>query len=81
MKNIIIYYTASFLPGLVLAFMWQDLKPGMALPLLLGYVFLYRNVLDAWRLLSRGAISKKDAWKVAIPGMRGKYLKQLYFEK
>ena len=81
MKNIIFYYTAVIVPGVVLAILWQDLKPGVAMPLLFAYFFLYRSLLDGWRLVAKGVIQKNQIWKMAIPGMPGKYLKQLYFKK
>lgn len=80
MQHILLYYFATIIPGIILGLQWDHLG-NLAMPLLLIYVFIYRNLLDAWRLLAKGLILKNEAWKIAIPGMRGKYLRQLYLEK
>jgi hypothetical protein len=78
MKNIYFYYFAFIVPGVLLALFWRELSPKLAMAGLIFYVFVYRSIIDGWRLSAKGVIEKKDIWKLAIPGMRGKYLKQLY---
>ena len=81
MKNIYLYYFLFLAPGILLAVSWDSL-PGRTNLVLLGlYVFVYRSLLDGLRLNAMGLLEKKEIWKMAVPGMRGKYLKQLYFTK
>ena len=81
MKNIFLYYFALFAPALVLVFFWKDLLPNLALLLLFVYVFIYRTILDGIRLASKQVISKTEIWKMILPGMRGKYFKELYLQR
>ena len=73
------YHFALLAPALVLALYWQVLLPQVALLLLFVYVFIYRTFLDGARLSSKNIIRRRDIWKMILPGMRGKYFKQLYY--
>ncbi|GAB2762146.1 hypothetical protein [Salinimicrobium soli] len=81
MKNIYFYYLAFIFPGVALALFWKEVPPNLALAGLILYVFVYRSFIDGWRLSTKGVIEKKDIWKLVIPGMRGKYFKELYTNK
>lgn len=81
MKNIYLYYFLFLAPGILLAVSWDSLSGRTNLVLLGLYVFVYRSLLDGLRLNAMGLLEKKEIWKMAVPGMRGKYLKQLYFTK
>ncbi|WP_274474864.1 hypothetical protein [Mangrovimonas aestuarii] len=45
---------------------------------LLVYVFVYRTWTDSTRLIEKGVLKSEDKWKLAIPGYRFDYLKELY---
>ncbi len=83
MKNIYLYYIALFAPLLILIQIFQlDLFPSwLAISLLLGYVFIYRTYIDGLRLISKDLIAREEIWKVATPGLRAKFFKELYFKK
>ncbi|MGB7786868.1 MAG: hypothetical protein WBL27_12265 [Salinimicrobium sp.] len=81
MKNIYLYYFFFLAPGILLALAWRSLPAGIDLFLMFSYIFVYRTILDGMRLNALGVLEKKEIWKMAVPGMRGKYLKQLYFTK
>lgn len=81
MKNIFLYYFLFLSPGIILAVFRDSLPGNIALLLLALCVFLYRTLLDGLRLNAMGILEKKEIWKMAVPGMRGKYFKQLYFQK
>ncbi len=81
MRNIYIYYTAFLAPAALLAAFWNVLPSQAGLFLLAIYVFVYRTWLDGTRLNGKGLIEKKDIWKVAVNGSRGKFFKELYLQK
>ncbi len=81
MKNIFLYYFLFLAPGILLAVSWDSLPEYTNLVLLALYVFVYRTLLDGMRLNAMGILEKKEIWKMAVPGMRGKYVKQLYFQR
>ena len=81
MKNIFLYYILFLAPGILLAVSWDSLPGYTNLVLLALYVFVYRTLLDGTRLNAMGILEKKEIWKMAVPGMRGKYVKQLYFQR
>lgn len=80
MKNTLLYYFLLIVPAAVLIIFWETLPARTLVILLLTYVFIYRTLLDGYKLYSQGVIEKKEIWKLAIPGMRGKYLKELYLK-
>ncbi|MGB7841270.1 MAG: hypothetical protein WBL21_00660 [Salinimicrobium sp.] len=81
MKNLLIYYMLLFIPGILLALSWDRFSGHTNLVLLGIYIFVYRTLLDGLRLRAMGVLETKEIWKMAIPGVRGKYFKQLYFTK
>ena len=46
--------------------------------LLLLYIFVYRTYLDGYKLAKKNIITKKEIWKLIIPGKRLQYVKDLY---
>lgn len=46
----------------------------------LFYLVVYRAYIDGLRLAAKDLISKKDIWKLMLPGSRSDYLEELYFE-
>ena len=81
MKNIFLYYFALLAPAVALALCWNILFPQLSLLLLFIYVFVYRTILDGARLSSKKIIGREEIWKMILPGMRGKYFKELYLQK
>lgn len=79
MKNIFIYYLMILLPWLPLEWLLKTGESTLFFVFLFLYIFVYRLFTDAYRLLAKGAIEKKDMWKVIIPFGRAKYFKVLYF--
>ncbi|AGC75219.1 hypothetical protein DDD_0092 [Nonlabens dokdonensis DSW-6] len=47
---------------------------------LLFYAFVYRTYTDGKKLASRNIISESSIWKLALPGTRFKYFKELYLK-
>jgi hypothetical protein len=79
MKNIFIYYLAILLPWIPLEWFLKNGESTQFVVFLFLYIFVYRLFTDAYRLLAKGAIEKKDMWKVIVPFSRAKYFKALYF--
>ena len=82
MRNIVAYYFALVAP-LVIIFGLSELQIINAKTLVLLFLFylvVYRTYIDGLRLVGKDLISKKDIWKLAIPGSRTDYLRELYFE-
>jgi hypothetical protein len=44
------------------------------------YVLIYRTYKDGKRLADKNIISKKDIWKMIIPGNRFQHYKELYLK-
>lgn len=82
MKNIFNYYIAVFAPLLLLVsvFQFELLPSGVAIFLLLAYVFVYRTYIDGLRLVSKGLIGKNDIWKMSTRALRSKHFKELYLK-
>jgi len=80
LKNIYLYYIALFAPLLaIIALLKLAIFPGwFSITVLLIYVFLYRTLLDGYRLYQKNLIKKEEIWKVATHGLRAKYFKELY---
>lgn len=82
MKNIVAYYLAILIPLATLFSLSQlgyiDAKNLVLL--FLFYLFVYRTYIDGLRLVSIGLISRKDIWKLVLPGSRSDYLMELYFD-
>ena len=49
--------------------------------LLFFYVLIFRTFVDGKRLADKGIISRKDIWRMIIPGKRFEYFKELYLKK
>lgn len=81
MKNIYLYYLTILTPAFLLMYFWNSLPSTTSLVLLFTYVFVYRSLIDGIRLKAQGVLQTKEIWKIAIPGVRGKYFKELYLQK
>lgn len=82
MKNIWVYYTAIFVP-LVLIILLTNYNLLASWPFIIAlflYVFVYRTFVDGKRLVSKNIITNKDIWKLLIPGTRFEYFKALYLK-
>lgn len=81
-KNLLLYYLAVFIPlGLIVLLRWQDaIGPGTLLILIVAYALIYRTWIDGSRLAAKGIISKKDRWKMMLPGMHMKHFTELYLK-
>jgi hypothetical protein len=80
MKNSIVYYLAIFIPLIILYNLLKSdsIDATLFVICLFIYAFIYRNITDYFRLLSRHVIEKKDFWKLFIPGAKYKYFISLY---
>ena len=81
MKNLLIYYSLILAPALLLMLFWTSIAFPWNLILFFSYALIYRTLLDGFRLFNKGVIQKNDIWKLALPGIRVEYLKELYFRK
>ena len=81
MKNIYLYYFTFLTPAILLIYFWESLPSTTSLTLLFTYVFVYRSLIDGLRLKAKGVLQSREIWKIAIPGVRGKYFKELYLQK
>ncbi len=79
MKSLLIFYLAILLP---LAFLFWLGKMGYNASFATGivcYAFLYRPLTDGYRLIKKGAIKKKELWKMFIPLWgRSRFFTELY---
>lgn len=82
MKNILVYYFAILVPLAILFSLSQlgYVGPRSLVLLFLFYLVVYRTYVDGLRLVAKDLISKKDIWKLMIPGSRSGYVRELYFE-
>jgi hypothetical protein len=82
MRNLFSYYIVAFLPLGILIFLGvQNYIDTSAFVLLLfAYLLLYRTWTDGSRLVSKGIITKKDRWKMMLPGMHMKHFTELYLK-
>jgi len=79
MKNTILYYLFILAPIVpLMIFVNNDLLNDWWLIIFILYIFIYRAITDYWRLASKNIITKKDFWKILIPGSRFKYFRELY---
>jgi hypothetical protein len=80
MKNTFIYYCAIMIPMFVLVLAAKNhVLSSTAFVVLLGlYLLIYRTITDSVRLISKNIISKKDFWKLLLPGSHFKYFRELY---
>lgn len=80
MKSLIAYYFLILIPFPLL--IWAAFtRANIFVPLLLAY-YIYRGLIDGQRLYLKGAIERKDRWKIlVIPFYSSAYFRQLYFER
>ena len=82
MKNILIYYLTIILPLLIIITIGLNLNyPLLFATLLILYWIPYRVITDGLRLESKGLITRKEMWKLIIPGYRIDHIKELYFRQ
>ena len=82
MKKLLVYYFLSISPMAILYWLAHAHNSELFVFGLLIYVFIYRTLLDGYRLVKKGLISPKEIYKLAIPflGFRYKYFKELYWK-
>lgn len=82
MKNLAVYYLAILTPlVLIILGLKQGRIDHMLFALLLFvYLLVYRTLTDGFRLYEKGVLSKKEMWKIILPGYHFKYFKELYFK-
>ena len=80
MKNLFIYYLAILLPVGIILYFYGTERIGFTafLVLVIAYLLVYRTWTDGSRLAAKGIISKKDRWKMMLPGMHMKHFRELY---
>ena len=79
MKKLIIiiaYYLATILPLVAIIYGLKDNPTAFVICLLLYIV--YRPLLDAYKLISKGIIAKKDWLKMYNPWFSRNYFRELY---
>ena len=81
MKNLIIYYFTILIPLPILVWLAFSNKTNSFVILLLFYALVYRPIIDGYRLIEKGVISKKGFWELFIPFWSIKWFKELYFLK
>lgn len=81
LRNTFIYYCAVIIPFVLLISLSKNnqLSSDWFVIVLFFYVFIFRTIIDYFRLLSKKAITKKDFWKLLIPFSKMKYFGELYF--
>lgn len=77
LKNIFVYYSAILLPFAAIIYLAKTGSPTFIAALLL-YAFLYRPMIDRYRLLAKGVITPVTFWKFYLPSIQVKYFKELY---
>ena len=82
MKNLLTYYILILGPiGILFWLNKTDLINGtLFVGLFLFYALIYRTYTDGKKLADKNIISKKDIWKMIIPGNRLQYFKELYLK-
>ncbi|MDX1333357.1 MAG: hypothetical protein R3252_10030 [Robiginitalea sp.] len=82
MKNLLIYYLAILLPVAAILYLSGKEIIGSTtfLVLVITYVLVYRTWTDGSRLAAKGIISKKERWKMMLPGMHMKHFTELYLK-
>jgi hypothetical protein len=79
MKNLLKYYLLILFPIPFLAWAAFQKHNILFFGLIITY-YLYRCIIDYYRLLSIGLIEKKDFLKTIIPLWNLKYFKAMYFK-
>lgn len=79
--KLLYYYLQIILPiPLLLIFVQLDLYWTFIVSTLL-YAFIYRPLINTWRLLDMGVIRKEEALKLFIPLYSTKYFYELHFRQ
>jgi hypothetical protein len=81
MKNVILYWAGAFIPLLLLIYVTRLYHSEYGIYAFLMYAFIYRPILDYWRLRSKNLIYEKDFFKVFNPFFARRYVYQLFFSK
>ena len=79
MKNLFVYYFLISFPIPILIWL-LNLKLNISFLFFLITYYLYRLVIDYYRLLSIGLINKNDFLKSLIPFWKSKYFYWQYFK-
>ena len=79
MKNIFVYYLATLLPILLVYWMYNLEDPKWFVISLFTYGFLYRTLIDGWRLVDKKILKWNEIWKLLLPWKYGEYITELYF--
>jgi hypothetical protein len=79
--KLLTYYLVILLPIPSLYWAAKFTSPLIFVAALLFYSLLYRPLVDGFRLMDLGLLSKAERWKVffASPYYHLKYFRQLYF--
>ncbi len=82
MRNLLVYYIAILLPLGIVLFLYAKAYIGFTvfLILIIAYLLIYRTWVDGSRLAAKGIISKKDRWRMMLPGMHMKHFTELYLK-
>ncbi len=78
MKNLFVYWLLIILPLLIACVIYFQYKGSSWLYVILIYVFLYRPIIDGWRLYNLDLIQQRDFWKLLLPFYRLKFFSRLY---
>lgn len=81
MKNLYLYLFVAFAPIGIIAYAFTVLDSKYSVTLLFFYAFIYRAIIDFWRIKAIDKKSKITFWKLLLPFYRFNFLKQLYFKK
>jgi hypothetical protein len=82
MKNLLIFYFIILAPlALLICCSKMEWIDGTSLAIsVLFYALVYRTFTDGKRLARKNIISNSSIWKLAIPGTRFQYFKELYLK-
>lgn len=81
MKYLLVYYVLTLVPlaGILMGQKMELINSTQFIGLFFFYLLIYRTCIDGMKLASKNLISKKDIWKLIIPGKRLTYARELYF--
>jgi len=74
------HFYIAFTSPLLIIVLISAYVSGELFVLLLGLYYVYRCILDYYKLKSNQVVTKKDWWKFAMGIWTFVYFKQLYFE-
>jgi len=82
MKNIFIYYLTIIAPIGIIVWLNKTnlLNSTQFVGLLFFYLLIFRTYVDGKRLYDKNIITKKDIWKMIIPGKHFEFFKELYLK-